>query len=73
MLTSAAIGTDAVAQGSKSILVVETVAIVTVSLLVSQFATQVFTDMMKEEGYAVAQAGEAAEAPRVDEDVWRSE
>ena len=38
------------AASSKGILVAETVAVVTVSVLVTQFATQIFTDMMSEEG-----------------------
>jgi uncharacterized membrane protein YdjX (TVP38/TMEM64 family) len=51
MLCSAAIGSDEIAEGSRAIIVVETVAIVAVSVLVSQFATQVFAEMMTEEGF----------------------
>lgn len=57
MLTSAAIGSSEVAQSSKLVLVVETVAIVAVSVLVTQFATTLFADMMSEEGFDAAQAG----------------
>ena len=36
---------------SKGIVVAETLAIVAVSVLVSQFATQTITDLMREEGF----------------------
>ena len=63
LLTSAAIGTDEVAAGSKALLVFETIAIVTISVLVSQFATQVFAEAMSEEGFELAGG-----APSADED-----
>ena len=51
MLTSAAIGSEEIAASSKGIVVAETLFIVAVSVLVSQFATQTITDLMREEGF----------------------
>jgi len=51
MLTSAALGQDEIDAASKGIVVAETLAIVAVSVLVSQFATQTINDLMREEGF----------------------
>ena len=63
MLTSGLLGTEEVAGGT-GILIAETLAIITVSVLVSQFATQVFAEMMTEEGFdtSAALAAPAQEA-----------
>ena len=62
LLTSAAMGTEAVAASSRGIVLVETVALVTVSVLVSQFATQVFADLLLEEGFDATALGAASTA-----------
>ena len=54
LLCSAAIGSDEIATSSKAVLAIETLAIVVVSVLVSQVATQLFADMLTEEGFDVA-------------------
>lgn len=73
LLTSAAIGTDEVASGSKALLVGETIAIVTVSVLVSQFATQVFAEAMSEEGFTDAASPRDAPAGSIDDNAAETE
>lgn len=60
MLTSAATGTDSLSTTSQGIIAVETVVVIGASVLVSQFATQVFSDMLKEEGFDVKSNATAA-------------
>ena len=72
LLTSAALGTDDVGAASKGIIIAETVAIVTVSVLVTQFATQVFAEMMSEEGFEVAGEGSASDAGSLERDGGRA-
>ncbi len=65
MLTSAALGSDQLAATSKGLVLAETLAIVTVSVLVSQFATQVFAEMLSEEGFeAKAATSDASSSAR---------
>ena len=47
----AAIGSTAVAESSRLVLVLETVTVLVLSVLVTQFATQVFAEMLAEEGF----------------------
>lgn len=53
LLTSAALGTDKLEASSQGIVVAETIGVITISVLVSQYATQVFSDMLQEEGFDV--------------------
>lgn len=73
LLTSAAIGTDEVASGSKALLVGETIAIVTVSVLVSQFATQVFAEAMSDEGFTDAASSGDRPAEGLDDKATETE
>ena len=61
MLTSAALGQEEIDAASKGIVVAETLAIVAVSVLVSQFATQTITDLMREEGFEEEEEGKEEE------------
>jgi uncharacterized membrane protein YdjX (TVP38/TMEM64 family) len=62
MLVGAALETDELAASSKGVLVAETLTIVTISVLVSQFATQIFSEMMSEEGFE-RESGSSAGGP----------
>ena len=54
LLTSGLTGSAAVGDATKTLVLVETVVIVVVSVLVTNFATGLFAEMMSDEGWDVA-------------------